>query len=153
MDFSTPKSLENVFSGIFTYLKLVLKHYNFAIYLLCKTYDESLQKQTVDMDLRHILCIVNSSYTVKTPKEEVSWTHIAIFTKYWKFGIVSLKMGEFEIKQETTSQKQESPIQNRKVGTNASGSRAKHWWGSRKLCSFSNSKYFLYFKFNHICKH
>ena len=37
LDFSTPKSTENVFSGIFTYLKLVLKYYNFAIFqhILC----------------------------------------------------------------------------------------------------------------------
>ena len=32
-----------------------------------------------------------------------------------------------------------------------SGSRSEHWWGSRRLHSFSNSKYFLCFKFNHIC--
>ena len=30
-----------------------------------------------------------------------------------------------------------------------SGSRAEHWLGSRKLHSFPNSKYSLYFKFNH----
>ena len=32
-----------------------------------------------------------------------------------------------------------------------SGSRADNWLGSRKLHSFSNSKYLLYFKFNNIC--
>ena len=53
LDFSTPKSPENAFSRIFTYLKLVLKYYNFAIfqYIHCKTYDKSQQKQTVNMDL------------------------------------------------------------------------------------------------------
>ena len=47
LDFSTPKSLENKFSGIFTYLKLVLKYYKFTIFqhILCKTNDESLQKE------------------------------------------------------------------------------------------------------------
>ena len=74
LDFSTPKSPGNAFSGIFTYLKLVLKYYNFAIFqhILCKTYDESLQKQAVNMDLQCILCIANSSYTVQTPKDEVT---------------------------------------------------------------------------------
>ena len=49
LNFSTPKSPENAFSGIFTYLKSVLKYYNFAIFqhMLCKTYDESLQKQWI----------------------------------------------------------------------------------------------------------
>ena len=67
------KAPENAFSGIFTYLKLVLK-YNFVIFLhiLCKTYDESLQKQAVNMDLQCILCIANSSYAVKTPKDKVT---------------------------------------------------------------------------------
>ena len=32
LDFSTPKSPENAFSGIFTCLKLALKYYNFAIF-------------------------------------------------------------------------------------------------------------------------
>ena len=69
------------FSGIFTYLKLVLKYYNFAIFqhTLCKTYDESLQKQAVNMDLQCILYIANSSYAVKTPKDEVTCN------KYWNF--------------------------------------------------------------------
>ena len=53
LDFSSPKNPENAFSGIFTYLKLVLKYHNFAIFqhILCKIYDESLQKQAVNMDL------------------------------------------------------------------------------------------------------
>ena len=73
LNFSTPKSLKNAFSGIFTYLKLVLKYYSFAIFqhILCKAYDESLQKQAVNMDLQCILCIANSSYAVKTPKDDV----------------------------------------------------------------------------------
>ena len=32
LDITTPKSPENAFSGIFTYLKLVLKYYIFAIF-------------------------------------------------------------------------------------------------------------------------
>ena len=81
LDFSTPKSPENAFSGIFTYLKLVLKYYNFVIFqhILCKTYDESLQKKAVNMDVKCILCITNSIYTVKTAKDEVT-CHT-----YWKF--------------------------------------------------------------------
>ena len=69
------------FSGIFTYLKLVLKYYNFAIFqhTLCKISDESLQKKAVNMDLQCILCITNSSYAVKTPKDEVTCN------KYWNF--------------------------------------------------------------------
>ena len=69
LNFSSPKSPENAFSGIFTYLKLVKKYYNFVIfqYILCKTYDEG------------ILCIANSSYAVETPKDEVTCG------KYWNF--------------------------------------------------------------------
>ena len=40
--------------------------------MFCKTYDESLQKQAVNMDLQCILYIANSSYAVKTPKDEVT---------------------------------------------------------------------------------
>ena len=42
LNFSTPKSLENAFFGIFMYLKFVWKCYIFAIFqhILCKTYDE-----------------------------------------------------------------------------------------------------------------
>ena len=71
LDFSIPKSPGNAFSGI---LKLVLQYYNFAIfqYILRKTYDKSLQKQAVNMDLQCILCIANSSYAFKTPKDEVT---------------------------------------------------------------------------------
>ena len=80
-DFSTPKSPKNSFSGIFTYLKSILKYYNFAIFqhMFCKTYDESLQKQAVNMDLQCILYIANSSYPVKTPKDEVTCD------TYWNF--------------------------------------------------------------------
>ena len=82
LDFSTPKSLESAFSRIFMYLKLVLKYYNFAInqHILCKTYNESLQKQAVNMDLQCILCIANSSYAVKTPKDSVT-CDTGIFSK------------------------------------------------------------------------
>ena len=81
LDFSTPKSPENAFSRIFMYLNLVLKYYNFTIFqhILWKTYDESLQKQAVNMDLQCILCIANNKYTVKTPKDEVTCD------TYWNF--------------------------------------------------------------------
>ena len=88
LDFSTPKSLENALSGTFTHLKLVKKYYNFAIFqhILCKIYDKSLQKQAVNMDLQCILCIVNSSYAIKTPKDEgyfVFWCFNC--DTYWNF--------------------------------------------------------------------
>ena len=47
--------------------------------MFCKTYDESLQKQAVNMDLQCILYIANSSYPVKTPKDEVTCD------TYWNF--------------------------------------------------------------------
>ena len=63
------------------YLKLVLKYYSFAIFqhILCKTYDESMQKPAENMDLQCIHCIANSCYAVKTPKDEVTCD------KYWDF--------------------------------------------------------------------
>ena len=81
LDFSIPKNLENAFSRIFTYLKSVLKYYNFATFqhMLCKTYNKSLQKQAVKMDLQCILRIAKSSYAVKTPKDEVTCD------TYWNF--------------------------------------------------------------------
>ena len=70
LDFNTPKSPENAFSGIFTYLKSVLKYYNFAIFqhMLCKTYDESLQKQAFNMDLHCIFCIAIAVKQLKHQK-------------------------------------------------------------------------------------
>ena len=53
----------------------------------------------VSVDLQCVLCIANSSYAVKTPKDEVAW-HIGIFTKNWKFGHISFKTRDFEIKRE-----------------------------------------------------
>ena len=89
LNFSTLKSPENAFSGIFTYLILVLKYYNFAIFqhILCKTYNESLQKQAeakFDLLLTWIYnvfgqCIGNSCYAVKTPKDEITCA------TYWNF--------------------------------------------------------------------
>ena len=72
LDFSTPKSPENAFSGILYY---------FAIFqhILCKTCQESLQKQAVNMDLQCILCIANSICAIKTPKDDVTCD------TYWKF--------------------------------------------------------------------
>ena len=52
------------------------------------------------MDLQCILCIANSSYAVKTPKDEVTCGTYWSFTKNGKFGHVSLKTGDFEIKRE-----------------------------------------------------
>ena len=81
LDISTPKSPGNAFSRVFTHLKLFLKYYKFAIFqhILCKTDDESLQKQAVNIDLQCILCITNSSYAVKAPKDEVT------YDAYWNF--------------------------------------------------------------------
>ena len=47
--------------------------------MLCKTFDKPLQKQAVNMDLQCILRIANSSYAVKTPKDEVTCD------TYWNF--------------------------------------------------------------------
>ena len=94
--FSTPKSLENAFSGIFTYLKLVLKYYNFAIFhILCKTYDELLQKQGVNMDLQCILCLTNSSYKVKLPKSKVTCDTYGNFYKKLKIWTCFPQSGRF----------------------------------------------------------
>ena len=69
------------------------------------------------MDLQCILCIANSSYTVKTPKDEVTWD------TYWNF---YKKLDIFTSKREISRSngrtgdklsKQESPIQNGRVGT------------------------------------
>ena len=47
--------------------------------MLCKTYNESLENEAVSRDLQCIRCIANSSNTVKTPKDEVTWD------RYWNF--------------------------------------------------------------------
>ena len=109
LDFSTPKSRESAFSGIFMHLKLVSKHYNFAIFqhILCKTYNESLQKQAVNMDLQCILCIANSSYAVKTPKDEVTCNTYWNFYKKLKIWTCFPQNGRFRDQtggRETTSQ-------------------------------------------------
>ena len=120
LDFSTPKSPENAFSGIFTCLKLVWK-YNFAIFqhILCKTYDESLQKQAVNMDVQCIICIANSIYTVEIAKDKVTCD------TYWKFYKKIENFDKFPSKQEILRSnertgdnlsKQESPVQNGRVG-------------------------------------
>ena len=49
--------------------------------MFCKTYNESLQKQAVNMDLQCILYIADSSYTVKTPNDEVNCGTYWNFTK------------------------------------------------------------------------
>ena len=68
--------------------------------MFCKTYNESLQKQAVNMDVQCILCIANSSYAVKTPKDEVTCDTYWNFYKNWKLRYTSLKTGDFEIKRE-----------------------------------------------------
>ena len=87
--------------------------------MFCKTYDESLQKQAVNMDLQCILYIANSSYTVKTPKDESNLQHILEFLEKNE----NLQM--FPSKQEISKSnrrtgdnlsEQESPVQNRRVG-------------------------------------
>ena len=88
LDFGTRKSPENAFSGIFTYLKLILKYYNFAIFqhMLCKTYDESLQKQAANMELQCILCIASSSYRSKTKRRSnLLYNMQCIRNTYWNF--------------------------------------------------------------------
>ena len=55
------------------------------------------------MDLRCILCTVNSSYAVKTPKDEVA-IHNGIFLKTEIFGDVSLRTGDFKIEREDRKQ-------------------------------------------------
>ena len=57
------------------------------------------------MDLQCILCIVNSSYAIKTPKDEgyfVFWCFNCDiywnFYKKFKFGHVFVKTGDVEIK-------------------------------------------------------
>ena len=52
------------------------------------------------MDLQCILCIANSSYAVKTPKDEVTCNTYWNFYKKLKIWTCFLKMGDFEIKQE-----------------------------------------------------
>ena len=64
------------------------------------TYDESLWKQAVNIDIQCILWTANGSYAVKTPKDEVTCN----ITKNWKFGHVSLKTRDFEIKLENVRQ-------------------------------------------------
>ena len=115
LDVSTPKSPENAFVSIIIYLKLVLKYYNFAIsqHILCKTDDESLQKQAVNMDLESILCISNSSYTVKTPKDEVTCDTCWDFYKKLKIWTCFPQNGRFRDQtggQETTSQNGSLPF-------------------------------------------
>ena len=73
------------------------------------------------MDLQCILCIANSSYAFKTPKEEVTYIYIGIFTKHWKFGNVSLKAGDFEIKREDRRQ----PL---KTGVSRSKREGRNIW-------------------------
>ena len=75
--------------------------------MLCKTYDESLQKQAVNMDLQCILYIADSSYAVKTPKDEVTCDTYWNFYKKLKIWTCFLQNRRFWDQtggQETTSQ-------------------------------------------------
>ena len=87
--------------------------------MLCKTFDKSLQKQAVNMDLQCILCIANSSYAVKTPKRRSNLWYILEFLEK----IENLEM--FPSKREISRSngmmgnnlsKQESPVQKGRVG-------------------------------------
>ena len=130
LDFNTPKSPENAFSEIFTYLKLVLKYYNFAIFqqILCKTYEKSLQKQAVNMDLQCILCIAYSSYAVKTPKDEIPYDSILEFLQ--KIENLDMSPSKREISRSNgrmgdNLSKPENTVQNGTVGTYAASNRWK----------------------------
>ena len=75
--------------------------------MLCKTYNESLQKQAVNMDLQCILCIANSSYAVKTPKDEEPCDTYWNFYKILKIWTCFPQNGKFRDRtgaRETTSQ-------------------------------------------------
>ena len=81
--------------------------------MFCKTYDESLQKQAVNMDLQCILCIANSSYAVKTPKDEVTCYTYWNFYKKLKIWTCFLQNGRFRDQtggRETTSQNGSLPF-------------------------------------------
>ena len=82
--------------------------------MLCKTYDESLQKQAVNMNLQYILCIANSSYAVKTPKDEVTCdTYYCNFYKKLKIWTCFPQNGRFRDQtggQERTSQNGSLPF-------------------------------------------
>ena len=97
LDYSTPKTPENAFSGIFMYLKLVWKYYNSVIiqHILCKTYVEPLQKQAVNMGLQCILYIANSSYAVKSPKDKVTCDTYCNFYRKWKIWTSFPQNGRF----------------------------------------------------------
>ena len=115
LDFSTPQSPKNAFSGIFTYLKLVLKYYNFATcqHILCKTYDKLLQKQAVNLNLKCIFCIANSSYAVKIPKDEVTCNTYWDFykkLKIWTCFPQNRRFWDQTGGQETTSQNRSLPL-------------------------------------------
>ena len=89
-------------------------------HILCKTYDESLQKQVANMHLQCILCIANSSYAVKTPKDEVTCG------TYWNFYKQIENFNMFPSKREISRSNgrtadnlstRESPVQNGTVVT------------------------------------
>ena len=109
LDFSTPESPENTFSGIFTYLVISLKIF-FSIYftkptinhyknmLLTWTYSVFFALPILVMQLKHQKMKVTSSFGI------LIVIHIGTFTKNWKFGHVSLKTRDFEIKWEVGRQ-------------------------------------------------
>ena len=81
--------------------------------ILCKTYDESLQKQAVNMDLRCILCTVNSSHAVKTQKDEVTCDTYWNFFKKLKIWTCFAQNGRFRDQtggRDTTSQNGSLPF-------------------------------------------
>ena len=65
------------------------------------------------MDLQCILCIANSSYTVKTPKDEATWDIYWNFYKQMKIGTCCPQNGRFRDQtggRETASQNGSLPF-------------------------------------------
>ena len=81
--------------------------------MFCKTCNESLQKQAVNMDLQCILYIADSSYAVKTPKDKVTCDTYWNFWKKLKICRCFPQNGRFHDqtgRRETTSQNGSLPF-------------------------------------------
>ena len=127
-----------------------------ALFLSC-TADRTEAFSAANMDLQCILCIVNSSSAVKTPKDEVTCD------TYWNF-YKKLKILTFPSKRDISRSnvrmgdnfsKRESPVQNRRVGTYGHNSLAgtDHWNSNLSTniqCEENNHSAFLIFQ--KICK-
>ena len=74
------------------------------------------------MDLQCIVCIANSSYAVKTPKDEVTcdtYWNFCKKLKIWTCFPLKLEISRSNERMRDNLSKRESPIQNRRVGTYA----------------------------------